>query len=179
MTLAQEYPMSKRQARKERSRRRASERGQENAIKRGAATPKAANDPIPIRTGLDWLLQRRKITPLQVFAGRKYGRDYRRVLVADLEPLRSCLNDQVGGGGLGGFPLVQIDKEAQEDLQSARQALAFQTDLTAACDLICGRELTPWEVVKATGGTQRDAEQLLTTVRIALDILGEHYRGRG
>lgn len=181
MTLAEvAYPMSRRDREKQRSRSRALRKGLENAAKRGdgGATVKASAAVPPVRGGLDWLLAKKKITPLQAFAGRRYGRDYRICATAGLEPLRSCLSDNIGGGGVVGFPLARDDIDARTALLDAREALAFQSDLVAVCDLICGRELTPWDVVRLNGGTQRDAEEIVTTVRIALDILGAHYRNR-
>lgn len=176
LALAIEYPsMSRRAKEKARSHARSVKRGEENAAKRGTQ-PKPATQPQPDKFGLDWMLQRKKLTREQAAHGRRYGEDYRAAQTDGVVPLKSCLSGDVGGGGGIGLPPAATATEARHSLASAQAALSHQSDLIAACDLICGRELTPWDVTRMNGGTQREAEQLVTTLRIALDLLGEHYR---
>lgn len=128
------------------------------------------------KTGLEWLESKNKITARQKSSGKRYGEDYRIVQVAGLEPLRSCLNDMPGGGdGGGGLSLATYELEAKERLAGAHSALSYHPEMTLACDLICGRDMTPWEVIARHGGNQRDAERLQHTLRIALDLLAKHY----
>lgn len=175
LALAIESPMSRREREKSRSRNRALKKGQANAAKRGTE-PKTTTQPPPDRFGLDWMLNRKKITQQQARDGRRYGEDYRAAQIDGLVPLRSCLGDNIGGGGGIGLPPAAAASDARQRLSGAHAALSYQSDLIAACDLICGKEKTPWDVIRMNGGTQREAEQLVTTLRIALDILGKHYR---
>lgn len=127
--------------------------------------------------GLDWMLAKKKLSRLAVAAGKRYGRDYRLSEVDGLNPLRSCLNDDPRGGG-GGMvlPLAVREITATEQLADARAALHFHPGMVMACDLVCGRGLTPWEVIRQEGGKQKDAERLMGDLAIALHILDKHYR---
>jgi len=138
----------------------------------------SAENIVPIRnkTGLDWLAQKGRITARQKSAGRKYGEDYRICQVAGMEPLRSCLNDQPGSGTGGiGLSMASYELEAKERFALAQGALSYHPDMVGACDLICGRDFTPWEVIAHFGGGQRDAERITNTLKIALDLLAKHY----
>ena len=177
MTLALvEYrPMPKT---KTRAQNRNAKRAAEYAAARGDAN---SPRPKPIadreRTGLEWLFHKKRISKRQADAGKRYGEDYRIAQVSGLSSLRSCLNDTPGGGEGIGLPQVIYEMEARDRLLAARQALAFQTDMIAACDLICGQQLTPWQVMGRTeNGSARDVARLETSVTIALDLLAEHYR---
>jgi hypothetical protein len=48
-----------------------------------------------------------------------------------------------------------------------RRKLGRQSDLVAACDLVCGEEKTPREAA----GADRDAGRLEAVLKVALDIL--------
>ena len=49
-----------------------------------------------------------------------------------------------------------------------RARLSRQPTLVAACDMICGEELTPREAVK---GVDRETHRLEAVIEVALDIL--------
>lgn len=137
------------------------------------------NGPKPIvrESGLDWLLARKRITRSHHAAGERWGAHFRLCLVDGLSPLRSCLNDSPRGGATGaGFAPAAAEAEARDARSKAMAALAHQPDMIAALDAVCGRQQTPWERIKETGGKQRDVEELQTTLRIALDLLRAHYR---
>lgn len=160
-----------------RSRHRSQKRHDTYAAKRGEVSkPKPANDVKTI-TGLDWLLGKKRITREQYAAGEKYGRAYRIVANDGMQPLRSCLNDTPGGGGgLTPQTMAYIDTEARERLAMANEALGQHDDMLSACAIVCGRELTPWDAIHRHGGKQADVERMVTTLKIALDLLAKHYR---
>jgi hypothetical protein len=96
-------------------------------------------------------------------------------------PLRSCLNDTPGGGSSAerSLPAAEYQLEATERLAAAQAALSWQDDLIAACDLICARQLTPWQAIELSGGGARDVAKLEAVTVVALDLLDKHYRMRG
>lgn len=123
-------------------------------------------------TGLEWLAKKGRLSARQAQAGEAYGLLYRR---AEQGPrIGSTLEVQPGFGDPGGPPLALILKqgagrrEAEQRLAALRRRLMDQVDLISACDLVCGRELTPRE---AAGG-DRDAARLEAVLKVALDILG-------
>ena len=136
-----------------------------------------APKPIVRESGLDWLLGRKRITRSHHAAGQRWGVHYRLCVVDGMSPLRSCLNDSPRGGSTGaGFTFAVQESEAKDARDKAMFALSHQPDMIDALDAVCGRQLTPWERIKETGGKQRDVEELQTTLRLALDILSKHYR---
>lgn len=129
------------------------------------------------QAGLDWLLAKKRITRAQHAAGQRWGLDYRLCMVDGLEPLRSCLNDQPRGGqGRLHTSFAAREAEARDRRAKAVEAIAGQAEMVEALDLVCGRQLTPWEHIRALGGKQREVEEMQTTIRLALDILSKHYR---
>lgn len=123
------------------------------------------------QSGLEWLLRKGRITARQAAAGERYGAAYRR---AGATPtLGSTWEVLPGQGDPQGPSLAQIlrqgagRRQAEARLEAYRAALLGQMDLIVACDLCCGRELTPRE---AAGG-DRDAARLEAVLKVALDIL--------
>jgi hypothetical protein len=121
--------------------------------------------------GLEWLARKGRLTPPQAQAGERYGACYRRARVE--AAIASTLETQPGGGLPAGPPLsalleqVEGRRRAQEQLARYRARLMQQEDLIAACDRICGEELTPREA----GGGEREAGRLEAVLKVALDIL--------
>lgn len=149
------------------------------AARRTKPTLAVDNSPKPIarESGLDWLIAKKRITRQHHAAGMRWGVHYRLCQVDGLSPLRSCLNDSPHGGATGaGFAYAAQEAEAKEARAQAKAALHWQDDMINALDAVCGRQLTPWEHVRALGGKQRDVEELQTTLRLALDMLRKHYR---
>lgn len=157
---------------------RARRRNQQRAAAKGKTpAPKVASQPMR-RLGLTWLHQKKRITLEQRLAGQTYGRDYRIDAISGMEPIKSNM-DIAAGAGLGGSvstggigPRAETDSAARSRLAEARAALAHQPDMVLACDLICGRELTPREI----NPDQRIADRMEQSLKIALDILARHYR---
>ena len=119
--------------------------------------------------GLDWLARRGRIAAAQKQAGERYGAFYRR---AGATPsIGSSLDVQPGTGG--GTPIAAVLSQAEARAQASarlaelRRRLGCQPALVAACDLICGEELTPRE---AAGG-EREAGRLEAVLDVALDLL--------
>lgn len=136
-----------------------------------AVIPKAA----PKRQGgLQWLVAKKRINRRQEAAGTCYGVDGRLSAVSGLAPLRSCLSDDPRGGTGGGVPFAIYETEAKDRYATAQAALSYHPDMLAALELICVRDLTPWESLP--NGTQKDVSRLETTLVIALDLLVRHYR---
>lgn len=138
------------------------------------AEPEGATRRGPYRrqAGLDWLAKRGRIDPDAHRAGLAYGWAWR--LARGEASIASTLGVAPdGGGGGGGPPLAQVLARAEaaaaahRRLEAYRQKLSRQADLIAACDQICGAELTPRE---AAAG-DREAVRLEALVKVALDIL--------
>ncbi len=120
-------------------------------------------------SGLDWLAKRGRIAAMQKSAGERYGACYRR---ARAEPSIGSTLDvkpESGGGTAISTVLAQAEGrvQAQARLAELRRRLGGQPALVAACDLICGEELTPRE---AAGG-EREAGRLEAVLEVALDLL--------
>lgn len=131
--------------------------------------------PAPV-LGLDWMLAKRKLSRIAVAAGKRYGKDFRLAEIDGLNPLRSCLNDEPRGAGAASLPRAVMEVAAGQQLAEARAALHYHPGMVSACDLVCGRGLTPWEVIRQQKGKQRDAERLMSELAIALHILSGHYK---
>ncbi|MFN3513909.1 MAG: hypothetical protein ACK41C_12730 [Phenylobacterium sp.] len=120
--------------------------------------------------GLDWLARRGRLTQAQKAAGERYGACYRRALGPP--SLGSTLDVKPGLGG-GGPPLTAVVAQAEANLRAAealarlRRQLQGQADLIAACDTVCGQELTPREAA----ASDREAYVLEGVLRVALDLL--------
>lgn len=129
------------------------------------------------KTGLEWLLHKRRISERQARAGKRYGEDYRIAQTDGVVPLRSCLNDSPGGGDSKAcHPYAVVETEAQARLTEAREAL-HSADLVAVANAICGRELTPWQAV-GPEGSARDVAKVEALAPVALDLLAKHYSAR-
>ena len=133
--------------------------------------PAERRGPYRRQSGLDWLAGKGRIGPTERLAGERYGQVWRRVRSEGAIP--SSLDVRPGGGGAGGASLAGVlshaegTAHAQRKLAQFRQRLSHQTDLVAACDRICGEELTPRE---AAGG-EREALRLEAVLKVALDLL--------
>lgn len=121
------------------------------------------------QTGLDWLAAKGRLSPGQHAAGLRYGAIYRQVRG---EPgLRSSLSLEPGHGG--GRPLsavvgqAEVRMRAGDTLLKLRRILGQQAAMVAACDLICGEELTPREAT----GNDREAGRMEAVLAVALDLL--------
>lgn len=127
--------------------------------------------PYQRRSGLDWLAQKGRLGEAQKAAGERYGELFRR---AEAEArIGSTLEVQPGGETRTERALEVVLKQAarralaRDQLTALRARLMDQPDLVGACDLICGRELTPRE---AAGG-EREALRLEAVLKVALDLL--------
>lgn len=125
-------------------------------------------------TGLSWLHHKKQITRDQKQTGERYGMWYRTAQLSDPNTLRSCLNDTPrGGSGLTGASSVIEDtvawwNECRGKLTQARSTVGNHVGLIAALDLVCGRQLRPTEIIP---DNQREREEIVTSLRIALDML--------
>ena len=127
--------------------------------------------PYRRQTGLDWLASKGRIDATAQAAGERYGAAYRR---AKLDPSIPSTLDMKPGRGPGPkappdsiLALGEGTATARRRLSEYRARLSRQPDLVAACDLVCGEEMTPRE---AAGG-DRDAGRLEAVLKVALDIL--------
>ena len=161
----------------------AAKKRQKHASRKIAPAPKpeAANSNAP-RTapkrqgGIDWLVSKKRINRPQAAAGRRYGVDGRLSAVSGLYPVRSCLNDTPRGSGGSGLPIAIQEADAKAALAEAQVALSLHPGMMAALELVCIRDLTPWEALP--GATQREVERMTTVLGLALDLLVNHYRLR-
>jgi len=124
--------------------------------------------PGPIRrlTGLDWLARKGRLTPAQKRVGERYGQAWRRAEGA--ARIGSSLN-LVPGAGRDHDALSAGEARAASvrRLAAYRAMLKGQGDMVAACDQICGAELTPREA-SANGGMAARLEGVLL---VALDLM--------
>jgi hypothetical protein len=131
--------------------------------------------PYRRQAGLDWLATKGRLNAAQKAAGERYGALYRRV--AGAVRIGSSL-DVKPGAGSAGAPLSEVLSRAEGSAQAAsrlatlRLRLADHPTLVAACDLICGQELTPRE---ACAG-DREAGKLEALLGVALDLLAAEAR---
>lgn len=121
--------------------------------------------------GLDMLLERRRITPLQAETGRFYGMIWRAAQITG-GPIRVLDLACAGGGGKGDGAAIVADDlgwiaDCRAQLALAHQALGHHAELIATVDLICGAGMRPREI----STEQRETEQIETGLRLALDIL--------
>jgi hypothetical protein len=141
------------------------------AIVKEPAARGGRDTPYRRQTGLEWLARKGRISERQAQAGLRYGEAFRRAEAAPA--IGSTLEVQPGGNLQSGPPLAMLVKlangrrQAEGVLADYRRRLMEQPDLVNACDLCCGRELTPRE---AAGG-ERDGGRLEAILRVALDIL--------
>lgn len=140
-------------------------------LARGAAIERSGREaPYRRQAGLDWLARKGRLTAAQKAAGERYGACYRRAMQAP--SVGSTLEVQPGGASAGP-PLAAVVSRAEgrrwaeAKLGLYRNQLLTQRDLIAACDRVCGEELTPRE---AAGG-EREAGKLEAVLAVALDIL--------
>jgi hypothetical protein len=143
---------------------------------RGAAFAEAGEAggrerPYQRQPGLDWLARKGRISEDQKAAGLRYRDAY--VIAQPVISLGSTLEVQPGMGGAGPSLKALIARadyrqSAERKLAMYRRQLAQHPALIAACDLICGRELTPRE---AAGG-EREGLKLEAVLLVALDLLG-------
>lgn len=135
--------------------------------------------PYREKTGLEWLVHKKRITERQARAGRTYGEDFRTAQINGTVPLKSCLNDAPGGSDSGRtLPPVVYQTEAQDRLRAAQAALSNQEDLLMVAEMICARQLTPWQAV-GPDGSARDVAKIEAVAGVALDLLEKHYRRAG
>jgi len=135
----------------------------------GARGPRAA--PYRRQAGLDFLARKGRISEAQRAAGARYREAYR---VAQPTVAIGSSLEILPGSSAGGPPLkVLIAKAGARQAAEARLALyrrrlMSHPALIRACDLICGRELTPRE---AAAGGEREALRLEAVLLVALDLL--------
>jgi hypothetical protein len=120
--------------------------------------------------GLEWLARKGRISEDQRAAGERYRDAY--LVAQPTVAIGSTLEVQPGSSA-GGTSLkaliarADFRAAAERKLSMYRAQLAGHPALVAACDLVCGRELTPRE---AAGG-ERDAMKLEAVLLVALDLL--------
>jgi hypothetical protein len=125
--------------------------------------------PYRRQPGLDWLAAKGRITDAQKAAGLRYRDAF--IVAQPTLSLASTLEVQPGMGGGGSLKalIARADRRqsAERKLALYRRQLANHPALIEACDLICGRELTPRE---AAGG-EREGLKLEAVLLVALDLL--------
>lgn len=140
-------------------------------------TMKRGEQRKPMRrlTGLEWLRRKGRITDDAWAAGERYGAVYR--LTKGAGAIASILNEDrgIGGGQTIASVMQHSEKTAQASSKLAmyRRQLINQGAMIAACDTICGEELTPREA-SADG---HEAGKLEAVLLIALDLLAEVASG--
>lgn len=123
------------------------------------------------RHGFMWLERKERVTGRRRIAGQNWGRDYS---LASNDGLRSCLNDNVPGGG--DTPAPQDRKsEARGRLEQGRAHIRYATgseNLANLLDAVCGRGDT---LRALSGGDKIGAAVKEAELMIALDMAAEAY----
>lgn len=147
---------------------------------RGAAIEAPATPRRPHRRqpGLEWLVRQGRLNDRQKSAGERYGTYYRRAGAG--ADIGSSL-DIKHGDNPQGTTLTEVLAQAEARMAAAaklalyRRKLHQHPTLLAACDLVCGQELTPREAAR----TDREAGRLEAVLEVALDLLAEEGGQRG
>lgn len=126
--------------------------------------------------GLDMLLSKGRITRAQFAAGRHYAMLWRVARMEGGAPIRVMDLAGAGGGRGSGAAIAPIDESAwiadcRTQLRIAHAALVWNEAMIAVLDLICAAGMRPREI----SDVQREAEQIETTLRLALDQLGRVF----
>lgn len=141
---------------------------------RGAAieAPATPRKPHRRQAGLEWLVRQGRLNDQQKRAGERYGTYYRRVQAGTA--IGSSL-DIKHGDNPQGTSISEILAQAEARMAAAAKLAAYRRKLhlhpvlLAACDLICGEELTPREAARS----DREAGRLEAVLEVALDLLAE------
>jgi hypothetical protein len=144
---------------------------------------RVAEPPAPRKkAGLVWLYDKDKLSLAERKTGERFGRSLRISWIQDGMALRSSLDIVEVRGSGGGAALLEdytgVILGARREVDAARAYLRHHPGMIAAITLICGRELTPWEALELRGDAppkQADVLQVETSLRLALDQLGEFY----
>lgn len=124
--------------------------------------------PYRRKSGLDWLLSKGRIAPVQLGAALRYGDDWRS---ANDPSVRSCLND-IRGSGDETTP-QDIRLFAGKRLGRARaDALSNHPSLVALCDRVCGNGERVRDIASGDDEVTAKYEAMLS---VALDLLAAHY----
>ena len=128
-------------------------------------------------TGLALLSGRGKIDGRQLRAGERYHRAFAMLELAACSPIKSNLAEpERAGGGGGATPVADsflVEREvlaAKSELHAVRLEIRLPY-LVGALDVICGKQWTPGMV----SPLQREQEEIVTSLRIALDLLADIY----
>lgn len=126
------------------------------------------------RDGLDWLVNRNRLSPRQVAEARAYRRDFQDAASAG-PMVKSSLNIIEGGAGapgLGQMTGVVDALDAQRALFRKRfVVLRGQADLLEVLDGVCGRRLT---LRTLAGGDASKTKVLEAVLKVALDQLATY-----
>lgn len=147
---------------------------------RGAAieSPAMPSKPHRRQAGLEWLVRRGRLNAQQKTAGERYGTYYRRAKAGTA--LGSSLDIKPGDNPQGAS-FIQVLAQAEARMAAAaklelcRRRLHRHPALLAACDLVCGEELTPREAARS----DREAGRLEAVLEVALDLLAEEAAAPG
>lgn len=130
-----------------------------------------AKTGVGTRHGFMWLERKGRVTGHRREAGQRWGQDY---ALASAYSLRSCLNDNVRGGGNGDADQVRTVEArnrldaASDHIQNATGSLA----LVALMDAVCGRGESCREIAK---GDKVQAAAHEAELMIALDMAAVAY----
>lgn len=130
--------------------------------------------PVRRLSGLESLQRRGRISRSQRAAGEAYGAVWRRSRAEGSLPSSLSAEASLGlGRGMSapdpgrGLTAAEARLRARHHLAGLRRRLKDHPALVAACDRICGQELTPREAT----GADREAGRLEAVLAIALDLL--------
>lgn len=160
--------------RKQRAKRRNAERAAAKPALR--LVPKTPPPKLPERTGLQWLLHKKHITDEECRAGIRFGKDYRSAEINGMEPIKSCIASDAGGGSVASSRSHESHAEFSADtnqrLALALDALKHDDEMRDALIAVCARQLTPRQI----NPNQRASERITHVLRCGLRLLGCHYR---
>ena len=129
-------------------------------------------------TGLNWLRAKNKISEVQRQTGEQWGALCRERELESAHLLKSCLDVAEGRGGGTRLSPGEVDYVAAEaafrakhQLALAQLALMKHEGMIAVLDAICWKQMLPSQIT----GVEREAEDITTTLRLALDLVAKHW----
>ena len=141
---------------------------------RGVETVRTAKGPAT-RDGFLWLAKKRRLTAPRFEAGMRFGQLYAR---ARSDGLKSCINDEAGGGGGEPDSPLQARVRAAAALAGLRQHAARAVGgeaggrLFGLLEAVCGRGDTLRELA---GGDDRRAAVTESELMTALDMAAVRF----
>lgn len=136
-------------------------------VRVGAAAPA---EPPPPKDGLEWLINKKRLSEAQRVEAAKYRLGYRDDGGEVVGAFGSCLEVSIGGGGSGGreAAMVAVTDARRDYLLIVGSVLWDVPDLVTVMDGVCGRG---WTLRYLAGGDRHKADAMEVQLKVALDLI--------